>query len=80
MTMNYKQEIQTLSTAINELSSRRSVLVDEWQAVCEHPDVEHTEVYHSGGYDYSATTTHMYVCKDCRKWSAVEENHNSGFE
>lgn len=76
----FNDEINTLGSAIKELCVRRDKLVDEFKSHCEHSDMHHESKYHSGGYDYSASTTHYYTCKSCGYNYSKNENHNSGFE
>ncbi len=77
---DYKDELNSLCDTISVLSARERTLREEFQQVCQHPNVDHQKQYYSGGYDYSARTHHTYTCKDCGKYEFEIENHNSGFE
>lgn len=80
MTTNYKQELTTLRQCIYDLQERYDKLLFEYRQECKHASVKHDKQYHSGGYDYSASTTHTYTCNDCGLSRREEDNHNSGFE
>jgi hypothetical protein len=49
------------------LERDRDTAIAALQEACRHDDVLHETSYHSGGYDYCATTDHTWTCKLCGK-------------
>jgi hypothetical protein len=52
--------------------------VDALQEACPHKDVKHDKTYHSGGYDYCASTDHTWTCNTCGKLLKHETESHYG--
>lgn len=70
--------IHTLRGAV--LQQRYDDAVDALQTACPHEDVTHTSAYIGGGYDYCASTDHVWKCNTCGKVVKHEtEDHHGRF-
>lgn len=77
---DYKKQISIIHVAIATLNKQLNTLVEQYQEICPHTNIDHQKKHYSGGYDYSAETHHTYTCEDCGVVNREVQNHNSGFE
>lgn len=77
---DYKKKLASLGKRLVKLQAEHSTLLKEFRSVCPHTNVTTKEQYHSGGYDYSASSAYTHTCDDCGASSFETISHNSGYE
>jgi hypothetical protein len=76
-------EVARIALAIHNLrgavlQQKFDTAVEALQTACPHEDTKHDSMYHSGGYDYCASTTHTWTCTLCGKVVKYEDEDHVG--